>query len=56
LLGTGSGVKACSKCPEDVRTRLSAAKASTDASKNAKRKREEEVEAIKNRKVDKVSC
>lgn len=56
LLGTGSGVKACSKCPEDVKTRLSAAKASTDASKNVKRKREEEVEAIKTRNVDKVSC
>ncbi|WIA20432.1 hypothetical protein OEZ85_004845 [Tetradesmus obliquus] len=43
-------MRACSKCPEDVRSRLSAAKASTDAANNAKRKREEEVEAIKNRK------
>jgi hypothetical protein len=56
LLGTNEGVKACSSCPGEVKSRLSAVKASADASKNAKRKREEEVEAIKKRKVDKVSC
>ncbi|KAF6261448.1 ATP-binding dynein motor region D5-domain-containing protein [Scenedesmus sp. NREL 46B-D3] len=39
------GLKACSECPEDIKTRLSTAKASSDASKNAKRKREEEVDA-----------
>ena len=45
MLGTNQGVKACSECPEDIKTRLTTAKASSDASKNTKRKREEEVDA-----------
>jgi hypothetical protein len=56
LLGTGDGVKACTGCPEEVKTRLASAKAASDADKNAKRKREEEVEAIKQRKEEKVGC
>lgn len=56
LLGLGNGIKACSSCPEDVQLSLSTAKAGKDAAANAKRKRAEEVQEIRQRKEDKVGC